>query len=198
MSNVSHLVESTSMLRTLSSLVTAWLFVLSPAAWAQTIIVVEAKSLQPVPVQRVVEVAEPLVWVKKAESWLQSNIEQGLLPGTYGVQLQNSTGVFFFGPDPAVYIVNPGKPYIVFRGGVWFPASPTGRPRFFAVEEGAPRRGPSLAEAIKAVPAAPPYAPLGLSLLDLWLVEANRGNVVLMQEVPDDAVASKLRTVFGR
>ena len=186
------------MLRALVSFFSLWFLLVSTDTRAQAIIVLEANSLKPTPAQRAIEVTEAIVWIRKARSWLGSDVEEGLLPGTYGVQLQSSTGVFFFGPDAAVYSSISGKPYVVFRGGVWFPTSPVERPRFFAVEDGAPRRGPTLAEAIKGTSTNSEYIPPGLALLSYWLVEANRGNVVLMQEVTDDAVASKLRAVFGQ
>jgi len=158
--------------------------------------IVEAARLQTAPVQVVVDLTEQITWVRKSESWMQRDVEQGLLPGKYGLQLKDANGVYHLGPELAVYMVDRNS-VAVFRGGVFIPTSPTTPPRLFAVEEGSPRRGKTLAEAMSPQPPGATFLPLGIALIDAWAVEANRGNLVLFQEIRDDVVASRLRTIFN-
>lgn len=164
-------------------------------ASAQSVSVIEASKLQAAPTHRTVELSEKIVWVRKAASWMQRDVEQGLLPGKYDFQLQDPSGVYHLGPELAVYMVDRSS-VIVARGGVWIPASPSARPRFFVIEEGNPRRGKTLAEALSSTPPGATVFPLAIALVEAWAVAANRGNLVMLQEIQDDAVASRLRTVF--
>lgn len=158
--------------------------------------VVEAARLQAAPVQVVVDLTEQITWVRKSESWMQRDVEQGLLPGKYGLQLRDADGVYHLGPELAVYMVERSS-VAVFRGGVFIPTSQAASPRLFAVEEGNPRRGKTLAEAIGSQPPGGTILPLGIALIEAWAVASNRGNLVLLQEIQDDVVAAKLRTIFN-
>jgi hypothetical protein len=84
--------------------------------------VVEAARLQAAPVQVVVDLTEQITWVRKSESWMQRDVEQGLLPGKYGLQLRDADGVYHLGPELAVYMVERSS-VAVFRGGVFIPTS---------------------------------------------------------------------------
>jgi hypothetical protein len=158
--------------------------------------IVEASRLQTAPVQVVIDLTEQITWVRRSESWRQRDLEQGLLPGKYGLQLKDANGVYHIGQELAVYLVDRNS-VAVFRGGVFIPNSPTMPPRLFAVEEGSPRRGKTLAEAISSQPPGATFLPLGIALIDAWAVEANRGNLVLFQEIRDEVVAARLRTIFN-
>lgn len=158
--------------------------------------VVEAAKLQTVAAPVSIDLAEQISWVRKAESWTQRDVEQGLLPGKYEFQLKDANGVYHFGTGLAVYMVERNS-VAVFRGGVFVPNAPTASPRVFAVEEGNPRRGKTLAEALSSQPPGPTILPLGIALIEAWSVESNRGNLVLFHEMRDDAVASKVRALFN-
>jgi hypothetical protein len=175
---------------------TALVLALHTPVFAQASVkVVEAARLQAAPVQAVVDLTEQISWVRKSESWMQRDVEQGLLPGKYGLQLRDADGVYHLGPELAVYVVERNS-VAVFRGGVFIPISQAASPRLFAVEEGNPRRGKTLAEAMNSQPPGGTIFPLGIALIETWAIASNRGNLVLLQEIQDDVVAAKVRAIF--
>lgn len=165
-------------------------------AIAQKIYIVDAKTLKTASPLRAIELTEAIAWQRKAQTALGSDTEAGLLPGTYDLQLLDSSGTYFLGPPSATYMRIGKGAYMVARGGVWIPAKTGARPRFFSVEEGNPRRGATLAEAIRAEPPGATRWPLVFSLIEEWGVESNRGNLVMHEEIDNEELAAKLRQAF--
>lgn len=166
-------------------------------AIAQKIYIVDAKTLKTATSPRAIEMSETIAWERKAPTALASDTEVGLLPGTYDLQLVDTSGTYFLGPVSAMYMRIGKGAYMVSRGGVWIPAKNGARPRFFGVEEGNPRRGATLADAIRAEPPGATQWPLVFSLIEEWGVASNRGNLVMHPEIDNEEVLAKLRQVFG-
>lgn len=161
---------------------------------AQNIKGVEFKTLTPATKQATIELFEQISWLQKSTSWLGRDIEYTLLSGSYNVQMLDETGIYFLGPKDAVYIKN-SDGYIAFKGGVWIPFNKDVSARFFAIEEGSPKRGNTLDAAINSNP--PGLAPWNTPwLLDYLLTKFNFGNFVLLQEIQNDEINSKLRSIF--
>lgn len=60
----------------------------------------------------------------------------GLLPGTYTAEKENAVGIFYLGPNPAIWQEVEhwalSSNLFVHRGGIWIPHDPKMRPRIYS------------------------------------------------------------------
>ena len=83
---------------------------------------IDPKTLRPVSLAKSFEVPTLVTFHKKRG--LGFDTEEGLMPGTYTAELEDTDGIYYRGPEDCVYFKHEGlKQRIMGNGGIWIPKS---------------------------------------------------------------------------
>ena len=163
---------------------------LSGASFAQEFLGVDSKSVRQIADPKTTQLKEKVVWTRT-----EKGTELGLLPGVYAATSEIDTGRFYVGKEPSLFMKTVQGQYLVAFGGVWLPVSKERKARFFIVQDDTVRRGATLEEAALSKTDAPYNGPGWL--INMLILAATKGSLVLLAEIDDQSVVDHLRAEFG-